>query len=55
MNLTTSQLTKLAIGVGICAGIYKFVSNPLVKTAAVGVAAVIVARQAPFLGDALSI
>lgn len=54
MNLTTSQLTKLGVGLGICFGVYKFVSNPAAKTAAIAVGAVIVARQAPYVGDALA-
>ena len=54
MNLTTSQLTKLGIAVGICYGVYRFVDKPAVKTAAIAVAAVIVARQAPFVGPALA-
>jgi hypothetical protein len=54
MNLTTSQLTKIGFAAGICFGVYKFVSNPLAKTAAVAVAAVIVARQVPYVGDALT-
>jgi hypothetical protein len=54
MNLTTSQLTKLGIAVGICYGLYRFVDKPAVKTAAIAVGAVIVARQLPFVGPALT-
>jgi hypothetical protein len=55
MNLTTSQLTKLGVALGLCYGVYRFVDKPAVKTAAIGVAAVIVARQVPYIGDALSV
>lgn len=55
MNLTTSQLTKLGVALGICYAAYRFVDKPQVKTAAVAVAAVIVARQVPYVGDALAI
>lgn len=54
MNLSTAQLTKLGIALGICYGVYRFVDKPAVKTAAIAVGAVIVARQAPFTGPALS-
>lgn len=54
MNLSTSKLTSLGIALGACFAVYKFVPNSTAKTAAVAVAAVIVARQAPFIGPALS-
>jgi len=54
MNLSTSQLTQLAISLGICYGIYKFVHHPAAQTAALGVAGVIVAKQLPYLQDALA-
>lgn len=55
MQLTTSQLTKLGVALGICYGVYRFVDKPEVKTAAIGIAAVIVARQVPYVGDALKV
>jgi hypothetical protein len=55
MNLTTSQLTKLGTALGICYGVYKFVDKPAVKTAAIAVAALVVARQVPYVGDALGV
>jgi hypothetical protein len=54
MNLTTSQLTKLGIALGICYGVYRIVDKPEVKTAAIAVGAVIAARQLPFTGPALN-
>lgn len=54
MNLTSSQLTTLGVALGICYGAYRLSSNATVKTAAVAVAAVIVARQAPYVGAALA-
>jgi hypothetical protein len=54
MNLNTSQLTKLGVALGLCYGLYRFVDKPAVRTAAIAVGAVIIARQAPFVGDALS-
>lgn len=54
MNLTTSQITRMGMALAICAAAYKFVSNPLVKTAAVAVGAVIVAKQVPYVSDALA-
>lgn len=54
MNLTSSQITKLGLALGLCYAAYKFSSNGTVKTAAVAVGAVIVAKQLPFVGDALN-
>lgn len=54
MNLTSSDITKMGLALGLCFAAYKFVGNPLVKTAAIAVGAVIVARQAPLVGPALN-
>lgn len=54
MNISSSQITKLGLALGVCFAAYKFVSHPLVKTAAVAVGAVIVAKNAPITGPALS-
>lgn len=53
MNLTSSQLTKLAIALGGCFAVYKFVDKPEVRTMAIGVAGVIIGRQLPYIKDAL--
>jgi hypothetical protein len=54
VNLTSSQVTKLGLALGVCFAAYKFVSNPMVKSAAVAVGAVIIAKNAPITGPALS-
>lgn len=54
MNLTTAQITKLGLGLAVCAAVYKFVPNSAVKAAALGVAGTIVAKQLPYVGDALA-
>jgi hypothetical protein len=48
-----NALTKVAIAAGIAFGIYKFVGNAAVKTGALGVLAVIVAKQIPYVNEAL--
>ena len=53
MNLTTSQLTKIAIALGGCFAAYKFVDHPAVKAMALGVAGVIVGKNVPYIQDAL--
>ena len=54
MQMTTSQLTKIAIALGGCFAAYKFIDNPAARTMALGVAGVIVARQVPYIQDALN-
>lgn len=54
MNLTTSEITKLAIGLGACFAAYKFGTHPAVKAMALGVAGVIVAKRVPYVSDALA-
>ncbi len=49
-----SNLTKTAIALAIVYGIYKFVPNQAVKAAALGVAGTIVARQIPYVQDAVA-
>lgn len=53
MNLTSSQLTKIAIGLGACFAVYKFVDHQAAKAMALGVAGVIVGRNVPYVKDAL--
>jgi len=52
--MDTSKLVPLGISLGICYAVAKFVSNPMVKAAAYGVAGVIVAKQVPYLQNALA-
>jgi hypothetical protein len=54
MNLTTSQLTKLGMGLAVAIAVYKFAPNAAVKAAALGVAGTIVAKQIPYVSDALA-
>jgi len=54
MNLTTSEITKLGIALAICYGAYRFIPNTAAKTAALGIAGTIVAKQIPYLSDALA-
>ena len=49
-----ANLSKVAIGAAICYGVFKYVSNPAVKSAAIGVLGIIVAKQVPFLKDAVN-
>lgn len=49
--MTTDQMTKLAIAGGIIFAAIKFAPNALVKAGAAGVAAMIVARQIPYVKD----
>jgi hypothetical protein len=51
--MDAAQLTKVAIGLGIALAVAKFVSNSAVKAAAYGVAGIIVAKQIPFVKDAI--
>ena len=53
MNLTSSQLTKLGVALGICYAAYKF-GPPPVKAMALGVAGVIVGKQVPYVSTALA-
>lgn len=51
--MTQSQITKVAIALGACFAVYKFAGHPAAKAMALGVAGVIVARQVPYVQDAL--
>lgn len=51
--MDTASLTKSAIAVGIALAVAKFVSNPMVKAAAYGVVGVVVAKNIPFVQDAI--
>lgn len=52
--MNTAILTKSAIALGIVFAIYKFVPNQAVKAAALGVVGTIVARQIPYVQDAIA-
>jgi len=51
---TSADLMKLAIAAGAAFAAYKFSSNQLVKTAALGVLGVVVAKQIPYVKTALA-
>lgn len=51
--MDTSKLVPAAIALGIAYAISKFSSNAMVKAAAYGVAGVVVAKNIPYLQDAL--
>lgn len=53
MNLTSSQITKMAIALGACFAAYKFIGHPAAKAMALGVAGVIIGKQVPYVQDAL--
>lgn len=54
MNLTTAQLTKLGIALGICYAVYRYVPNQQVKAAILGVGGVIIAKQIPYVSEAMA-
>lgn len=49
----SATLTKAAIGLGVALAVAHFVKNSAVKAAAYGVAGMIVAKQIPFVQDAI--
>jgi hypothetical protein len=51
--MNTAALTKLAIALGATYAAYKFIPNQSVKAAALGVMGVIVAKQVPYVNEAL--
>ena len=52
--MDTSKLMPSAIALGILYGISHFVKSPMVKAAAYGAMGVIVAKQIPYVQDALA-
>lgn len=52
--MDTNRLVPLGIALGICYAIAKFSPNAMVKAAAYGTAGVIVAKQVPYLREALA-
>lgn len=51
--MDTSKIMPSAIALAILYGIAKFVQNPMVKAASYGAMGVIVAKQIPYVQDAL--
>ena len=54
MNLTTSEMTTIGIALAVCFAAYKFIPNAAAKAAALGVAGTIIAKQLPYVQDALA-
>lgn len=54
MNLTSSQLTKIGVALAMCYAAYRFIPNASVKAAALGVGGTIIAKQIPYVQDALA-
>lgn len=52
--MNQSDLIRAAIALGIVWATYKFAPSAAVKAAALGVGGVVVARQLPFVKDALA-
>jgi hypothetical protein len=53
MEFVQAHMPKI-IGLAICYGVYKYAPNQMAKAAALGVAGVIVAKNVPYLQDALA-
>jgi fructose/tagatose bisphosphate aldolase len=49
--MSQTELTKLAMALGILYGVYKFVPHPAAKAAALGVAGTVIAKRTPVLKD----
>ena len=52
--MDTTKLIPAGIALGICFAVTKFVHNPAIKAAAFGAMGVIVAKQIPYVKDALA-
>lgn len=52
--MTTAEMTKLAIALGVCFAAFKYSGSQPVKAAALAVGAVIVAKRVPYVGAALA-
>ena len=52
--MDTSKLVPVGLALGILYALTKFAPNQMVKAAALGVAGVVVAKQVPYLKDALA-
>jgi hypothetical protein len=51
--MDTSKLVPAGIALGICYAAAHFIKNPSIKAAAFGAMGVIVAKQIPYVKDAL--
>lgn len=51
--MNAASLTKIAIALGITYGVYRFVPNASAKAAAMGVMGVIIAKNIPYVNQAI--
>lgn len=51
--MSQSEMVRTAVAVGIVFAVYKFVKNDAVKAAALGVLGTIVAKNVPYVQDAI--
>ena len=51
--MSQSEMVRTGMALAIAFGIYKFVPNQAVKAATLGVLGVIVAKQIPYVQDAM--
>lgn len=51
--MDTTKLVPMGIALAIAYGVAKFIPNPMVKAGAYGVMGIIVAKQVPYLKDAV--
>lgn len=51
--MSQGQMVKLAVALGALYAVYKFAPQQAVKAMALGAAGTIVAKQLPYVGDAL--
>lgn len=49
--MSQSEMMKTGIALAIVYGVYKFVHNPAVKAAALGVGGIIIAKNIPYVQD----
>lgn len=49
--MSQSELTKMAMALGILYGVYKFAPQQQIKAMALGVAGIIIAKNVPILKD----
>lgn len=52
--MDSATMTKMALGGAVLFAIYKFVPNQAVKAMALGAAGVMVAKQLPYVKDAIN-
>lgn len=51
--MSQSEMVRTAVAVGILFAAYKFIPNQQAKAAALGVLGVVIAKQVPYVQDAI--